>query len=388
MAQAYLVLVTSLLFIGQFNSYVAVTFIGVELARILFGAKASYSREVVILTSVLIYGTCVSFIVNPELFSDLAAFFSVSSDGARGITRLALLNRENLILALSLPFLEGYLRRIRTSDLRRIFWWGLAGNMCFGIGELLTEDLANYRMSLSFSEPSAAGYYLSIVLIVLLMLERKRIPGIALGVASIIFIRSKAFMLTFAFLATYIAKSKILRYSIGICTAALLLYVIGNVSAFNVLGDFYHLALEQGLKLDTSLGVEDTFVTRLSGMVLGVVCLVENCFGVGIGSFHDFFLANYERFGVYGNEVLGVNTGKYYATPNSNLLELFVVCGLMALPPMFLYLKRLERVGQSRIFWMLILLSFLLELNPWLFYLIFLCEFSERQYGSSDFGIQ
>lgn len=387
MAQAYLVLVTSLIFIGQFNSYIAATFIGVELARIFLGARESFSREVVLLSGVLMYGTCVSLVVNPELFSHLGAFFSISNDGARGATRLILLNRENLILALSLPFLESYLRRIRILDLRRIFWFGLAANLCFGFSELLTEDLAEYRLSLSFSEPSAAGYYLSLVLIVLLILEQNRFAAVLLGIGSIVFVRSKAFVLTFSILLMYVARSRIARYSIGVSTVVLMLYVIGNVSAFDGLNNFYHLAMGQGLKLDTSLGFENTFVTRLSGMVLGMFCLAENWIGIGVGSFHDFFLANYESFGIYGSEILGARTGEYYATPNSNLIEFLVICGLMALPPMVLYLKRFKRVGQARIFWLLLLLSFLLELNPWFFYLIFLCVLSERQHGSPNIGV-
>ena len=383
-----MVLVTYLLFLGEFNSYVTFVFIAYAVLYIFSGKlKIEVSSKVFAIIVVVLYGILMSFIYNPDLLLNLGDVFSIQSEGARDNTRQILLIRESIILGISMPLLEIYLRSKSYKELRFMFYFGFLLNVLFGFFQFAWNMEEGERLRLSFSEPSAAGYYMSVVLSVLLFIEGKKGTAILSAIMTLTLVRSKAFFMVFGALLSNMARSSMTKVSLLILVSLALVWSVSTLEIFEVIKNFYLVVIREGLILNTKMGLEETFVTRLSGIFIGSVCLVDNLLGVGIGNFHYFFLENYKEYGIYGKEISGVNTGEYYATPNSNLLEFFVINGVFSIIPLRLFFLHFRIFKFPIVFWVLIILSFILELNPWLYYLVFLSVYIEKHESYSGYSV-
>jgi hypothetical protein len=265
---------------------------------------------------------------------------------------------------------------------------GVVANTLMGTYELITAP--RERIHMLFSEPSAAGYYYMFIFFILVekfkhgwsayIVRYYLLLGLAIG--------SKAqYILLFAvgILNNLSPKKMILFLSILL----LIFYSFRTeITSIRIVKDNLYVAklyLNGGLRNFTeSNQIWTTYVTRISAIEGAVRCIAEHPLGIGFGGYHSWFRTNMRQTGIDSIETNEIFENKAYATPKSNLLELFVSTGVFGFLLYFyigsyFFRYRKEHGYIFKSFIMLTLASLIVELNPMYTYLTLLMILLEKE---------
>lgn len=270
---------------------------------------------------------------------------------------------------------------------------GTTANALMGTYELITSP--GERIHMLFTEPSAAGYYYMFIFFILI--EKFNNGWSAYAVRYYLLlglgIESKAqyiLLLAVGILNNLSPKKIIIFFSILL----LIFYSLRTeITSIPIVQENLYVAelyIEGGLRnLTEDNQIWTTYVTRISAIEGAVRCIAAHPFGVGFGGYHSWFRTNMRQTGIDSIETNEIFDNKAYATPKSNLLELFVSTGIFGFFLYFYigsyfirYRKQYPYIFKS--FIMLTLASLLVELNPMYTYLAILMILLEKERSSQE----
>lgn len=261
--------------------------------------------------------------------------------------------------------------------------------ICILIGAIQFIFNAELRPSMLFLEPSSAGYFIGTFLFVSFFYQRRL--GSLLLILSLLILRSKGMIISI--IATYVfGKFNLFKFfSISVCL--IIFAPIIHTYLLEYSGQYFgfvHLITilnEQGFTgFSSSNGIYDTYLTRLSGIFIGLQSALNNPFGIGFGGFHNAYTEQiYSILTVedMGREVSGIFSAGGMMTPKSNLIELWLSSGLFGLL-LFIFCMVSISLGRNMFFRASVIcfvfLSIFTELNNIYMYILLLSYLSKGKY--------
>ncbi|PSW03861.1 hypothetical protein [Photobacterium lipolyticum] len=253
-----------------------------------------------------------------------------------------------------------------------------------GVAEFIADPTE--RPSMLFLEPSSAGYFIGTF--IFLVFYQNKFTVRALFITSLVLLRSKS-MIFSMFVAFVVHKFDIKKYIlvlflITISGGAIHEYLMDNSGQYFGFVHLVETLYRYGIDgFSASHGIYNTYLTRLSGILLGVDTLIDKPFGIGFGSFHEIYaskLFNYFTISDIGDEVLTTFTNGGMVTPKSNLIEQFLNAGILGCAFFIFYLKSIMK-GKDVFFRTsvicFVILSLVTELNNFYLYMLLLAYFSK-----------
>lgn len=284
--------------------------------------------------------------------------------------------------------------RTRTKkDIMDVLLYSIVFNSIAGVIQFILSPTE--RLQMLFSEPSAAGFYYCFIIFILLAHYKESLWKIIVSRVYVLFgilIFSKGQFLTLGLVHIFKASRKF-KLILIVCSIIILSIFIENLSMVGnnfsqfdqVLNVFVQISKHGIEGLSEKYKVWSSFVTRLSGIYVSLLSLVEYPNGLGFGGFHGYYVNWVKHSGI---DIASIETdeiakGVKYASPRSHLLELFISTGLIGLIlyiKMFIaFLKRGRKDYLYVSFLSLTIVAFVLELNPFFCYLGILISLFEKE---------
>lgn len=245
------------------------------------------------------------------------------------------------------------------------------------------------RLTMLTSEPSSiAMFYAFAVPLLLLYLNYNKSAkkGVWSFIIIGILIASKAQMLIFLFwLIIFLLRKKMKNIIMLIFIIFIIVFFTANfflqIDQFNSLVRFISISFTEGFSgLNEQNQIYSSFTFRLSGATAALSLFWEYLTGVGFGTFYPLYIdyMNSSELGqlLSGSEIIEVLYYDGYATPKSIFLELLVSCGVFFLIPIIFITKRFLKLNLPYLLKVslvsLLLVSFMVELAPFLTYFVIL----------------
>ena len=276
-------------------------------------------------------------------------------------------------------------------DVLKILFYSLILNLIASIIQLII--FPNERLTMLFSEPSAAGFFYCFILYIILANYKETKP---------IFVFSRLFVFLGLFIASkgqffalilskFFLLSRRIKFGIFLFITFLsFLFIDQILNLGGKLGQVINVInklSEYGISgLSDKYKVWSTFVTRLSAIYVSFLSIFEYPFGIGFGNFHPYYLKwlKYSGTIISSIETDEMKQGTKYASPRSSLLEPLISCGLFFLIGIIRIFRMFWKTRTKKhylfsAFVSLLVVSFLLELNPFFCYLTILLSLREKE---------
>jgi hypothetical protein len=310
------------------------------------------------------------------------------------LNNISLVETTNLLLRNVLYFIEiffaiavyMYLSRKSLKEILSILKYALLLNVIVGVFQLLIFH--KLRLNFLFSEPSSAGFfYCFMIFIIIYKMEKSKVANTFKYLGLMIMSKAQFLVLGIIWFYRRTFKTKIIFILLGILIIAFLIPYLRAFTVFNQIFIVITSLGEYGIKgLSLDFGIYDSFVVRLSGIIVAFHTLLEYPFGIGWGSFNSHFVnyvhANDLQYYLHGREIEGIISGEFYATPKSHLMELFVSTGIFGVAFIISLFRIFHKSNDKYIFYAFIstiLASLVIELAPFYLYLIILIVLLKKE---------
>ncbi len=353
--------------------------------------KVSVSREFIALFVILTLT-----IVN-AIFYFVIADYSVEVNSVNQLLGIRKFTIETIFGVLLYLFLKDF----SIDYIFQLLYIGAVANCVVAFIELPFLIGTSKRASLLFFEPSSAGFYycFSVFLLYLgvgdSLLKRK--IAIAFTILGLIAFSKAQFLVLL--LIGLIALPPRQKYALA--TVFISLYLIFNYQMFS----YYDSLLDTNLqvygldRMVSALGemgiyglsneyeVSDTYVTRLSGIYVSLMAIIDNPLGIGVATFNPYYkqyLVDHGLVNVFIGKELDVIMGyNGWASPRSRILELCVATGLLGVFLLGYIFRSFYRFRKEcKLLYVAFLSTFiagvLLELNPIIDYFVILILILEK----------
>jgi len=336
----------------------------------------------IFLSSILISGIVLSFIYTNYL--------NISSHYHQAILLRVRFYVIHILYAFSVTL---YLYKVDKIRILHLIYLLAIINLMVGFIQLIYQLFFSTfeRLSMLTSEPSSIAMFY-VFAVPLLLLYQKYNKNAKKGVWSFIIlgilIVSKAQILIFLFwIIVFLLKMKMKMKRKLVIIPIIIIFGLFIAQFFlqihqvNALYRFLSISFNEGLSgLNEQNQIYTSFTFRLSGALTALSLFWEYLSGIGFGTFHPLYIDYMNSSGLgqllSGSEIIGVLFEDGYATPKSAFLELLVSCGLFFLIPFFFIAKQFLKEKIPFLikisFFSLVIISFMVELAPFLTYLIIL----------------
>lgn len=339
------------------------------------------------------------FVIFNNIPADLADiptyFFSTNSKFSRGISIIVNLNRQYLIEIIFSICLYYRLSEKPLNTIYSIIYYSVLLNLIALIAQILLTNKF-FRLSLLFPEPSSAGYFYCFVFYILsidyfksnlhmkIISQGFRYLGIlifskgqliSLFILSLLKIKLKSFMVILSVIFVII-------FSYPRISNSLPNEITTTVTEAKIFSSFI---VQDGISAN---GVASTYITRYSSIFFAIKSIVQFPFGIGFGTFDSLFskTLNSDKLPsiALSTELSDTGLGYSYGSPRSNLLELLLSSGLIAIIIMLkifliFYRNRIIHKEIYNAFLLFIIASLFLELNSFFVMLTFLIVILKKQ---------
>lgn len=296
-----------------------------------------------------------------------------------------------------------HFRQKNLQEIAKIISLGLIANLIYSVFELPYALANKERPSLLFYEPSSLAFFYVWIAFTMPILFNyaDKVRAVFFSFLAVgLLCGSKALyplVLLGAFIKSNIRQKVFIVIAVAVISAVFWEYLVGfyfflvdtnnQVSGFHLmLLSLYDLGV-QGLS--NRYGVNDTYVTRMSAIYSALVVFIQNPFGVGIGIFNILYKEELVLSGLsesfIGSELDTIFAGSGWASAKSALLEHLVSTGVFGLAWLVVVGKKLCRNRAVFIAYIMTLISAtVLELNPFLAYVMVLVVIAEKITGSEQ----
>jgi len=360
-----------LLFVG----YVFLTYFFIE-------RKSSIGKYPLLLFFLFLYGTTVAILfmlIDTHAYNDMYAIY----------LRVRLMLIE-LSFAIALYI---YLQKKSIDYILKLLLIGIMANALVGTLQFIHTPFE--RVSMLFSEPSAAGYYYLFIFFILYekfkhgwpMLISRYFMFLGLAIGS----KAQYVLLLAVGVLNYLSPRRLILFlTVLISLTYLFRTEIMSIPAVKYNLYVAEVYMDQGLRgFKTQNRVWNTYSTRIAAIEGSIRCIAQNPLGIGFGSFNSWFRVHMANTGLDNPETNAIIAGKLYASSKSNLLELFVATGIFGIAIYFyianyFYRYRHQHGYLFKSFVMMTLASLFIELSPMFIYLTILWVLLEKEHQNNQ----